>query len=141
MPSEIVSVGRLNIFRPDFVCCAFFWHTRTNIAAGKLAVFNSEFVYHFVLACNRKLSQHWLRDSWSKSCGMSTCRNGFAVSNQWQTGALLSSGKNRVEFGYHPTLFRMLMILNQITILLVLRFLLFRLYRNRLLRPAGPMPS
>jgi hypothetical protein len=40
--------------------------------------------------------------------------------NQWQTGLLLGAGKNRVEFEYRPTLFRILMILNRITIVLLL---------------------
>lgn len=37
---------------------------RTNIAAGKLSIFYSELIYHFVLPWNRKLGQHRLRDSW-----------------------------------------------------------------------------
>jgi uncharacterized membrane protein YfhO len=35
--------------------------------------------------------------------------------NLWQTGVLLSAGRNKVEFEYRPTLFRILMILNRIT--------------------------
>ena len=40
--------------------------------------------------------------------------------NQWQAAVLLPPGKNRVEFEYHPTLFRVLMALNRITIVLLL---------------------
>jgi len=40
--------------------------------------------------------------------------------NQWQTGVLLPAGENRVEFDYSPTLFRLLMALNRITIVLLL---------------------
>jgi hypothetical protein len=61
--------------------------------------------------------------------------------NQWQTGVLLGAGKNRVEFEYRPRLFRLLMTLNRITIVLVLGFLIFRLYRDRLSRTARAMPS
>jgi hypothetical protein len=51
--------------------------------------------------------------------------------NQWQTGVLLPAGKHRVEFEYSPTLFRILMILNRITMGLLVCFLIFLLYRNR----------
>jgi hypothetical protein len=51
--------------------------------------------------------------------------------NEWQTGVLLPAGKNRVEFEYSPTLFRVLMILNRITILLLLLFGGFALVRKR----------
>jgi hypothetical protein len=51
--------------------------------------------------------------------------------NQWQVGALLPAGKNDVEFKYDPTLFRVLTILNRTTVVLVLGFLILRLYRNR----------
>jgi len=52
--------------------------------------------------------------------------------NEWQTGVLLDAGKNRVEFEYRPTLFRMLMLLNRITILSLLFFAVFGVLRNRL---------
>jgi hypothetical protein len=52
-----------------------------------------------------------------------------------------AAGKNRIEFEYRPTLFRMLMILNRITIVLLLGFLIFRLYRDRLSRTSSAMPS
>ena len=58
--------------------------------------------------------------------------------NQWQTGVLLGAGKNRVEFEYRPTLFRVLMILNRITLALLLGFLISLLYRNRLARTSHP---
>jgi Bacterial membrane protein YfhO len=45
--------------------------------------------------------------------------------NQWQTGVLLGGGKNRVEFEYRPTLFRVLMILHRITAALFLVFVIF----------------
>ena len=45
--------------------------------------------------------------------------------NQWQTGVLLRAGKNRVEFKYRPTLFRVLMILNRITLALLVSVLIF----------------
>jgi hypothetical protein len=51
--------------------------------------------------------------------------------NEWQTGVLLGAGKNRVEFEYHPTLFRVLMALNRITIVLLLLFGAFALVRKR----------
>jgi uncharacterized membrane protein YfhO len=51
--------------------------------------------------------------------------------NQWQTGVLLRAGKNRVEFEYRPTLFRALMVLNRITILLLLLFVVFEVLRRR----------
>jgi hypothetical protein len=51
--------------------------------------------------------------------------------NHWQLGVLLSAGKNRVEFEYRPTLFRMLMLLNRITILSLLVFTAFAAFRNR----------
>ena len=44
--------------------------------------------------------------------------------NQWQTGVLLGAGKNRVEFEYRPTLFRVLTILHQITAMLLLVFVI-----------------
>ena len=53
-----------------------------------------------------------------------------------------AAGKNRIEFEYRPTLFRMLMILNRITIVLLLGFFwIFRLYRDRLSRTSSAMPS
>jgi Bacterial membrane protein YfhO len=52
--------------------------------------------------------------------------------NQWQAAVLLPAGKNRVEFEYRPTLFRILMILNRITMALLVSFLIFLLYRKRL---------
>jgi hypothetical protein len=51
--------------------------------------------------------------------------------NQWQTGVLLGAGKNRVEFEYRPTLFRILMILNRITMVLLVSFLIMSLVRLR----------
>jgi len=50
--------------------------------------------------------------------------------NEWQTGALLSAGINRVEFEYRPTLFRVLMILNRITIVLLLIVGIFAFIRK-----------
>jgi hypothetical protein len=50
--------------------------------------------------------------------------------NQWQTGVLLRAGKNRVEFEYRPTLSRVLMALNRITIVLLLIFVIFALSRK-----------
>ena len=51
--------------------------------------------------------------------------------NQWQTGVLLPSGENRVEFEYRPTLFRALMALHQITmVLLLLVFVIFAIARK-----------
>ena len=60
--------------------------------------------------------------------------------NQWQTGVLLGTGKNRVEFEYRPTLFRILMIVNRITMILLVSFLIFLLCRNRLGRTSDPLP-
>jgi hypothetical protein len=51
--------------------------------------------------------------------------------NEWQTGVLLGAGKNRVEFEYRPTLFRVLMVLNRITILSLFLFGVFALVRKR----------
>jgi hypothetical protein len=51
--------------------------------------------------------------------------------NQWQTGVLLGAGKNRVEFEYRPTLFRILMILNRITMVLLVSFLIISFVRVR----------
>ena len=50
--------------------------------------------------------------------------------NQWQTGVLLDAGKNRVEFESSPTLFRVLMALNRITIVLLLLFMIFAVVRK-----------
>ena len=64
--------------------------------------------------------------------------------NQWQTGVLLDAGKNRVEFEYRPTLFRILMILNRITILLLLLFVIFavvRKIRAKRFHPSLPKPN
>jgi len=52
--------------------------------------------------------------------------------NEWQTGVLLPPGRNRIEFDYSPTLFRVLMILNRITIVLVLAFMIFCVVRKAL---------
>jgi uncharacterized membrane protein YfhO len=49
--------------------------------------------------------------------------------NQWQTGALLGVTENKVEFEYRPTLFRMLMVLNRITIVLIPGFFDFSVSR------------
>ena len=51
--------------------------------------------------------------------------------NEWQTGVLVSAGKNRVEFEYRPTLFWILMALNRITTALLVIFVLFAVTRNR----------
>jgi hypothetical protein len=51
--------------------------------------------------------------------------------NQWQTGVLLGAGKNRVEFEYRPTLFRILMMLNRITEGVLVIFVLFVVIKNR----------
>jgi hypothetical protein len=59
--------------------------------------------------------------------------------NQWQVGALLPAGKNDVEFEYVPTLFRVLMILNRTTVVLVLGFLILRWYRNRSVASSNPV--
>jgi uncharacterized membrane protein YfhO len=50
--------------------------------------------------------------------------------NQWQTGVLLPAGKNRVEFEYRPTLFRALVVLNRITLVLLLLFVIFAVARH-----------
>jgi hypothetical protein len=50
--------------------------------------------------------------------------------NQWQTGVLLTAGKNRVEFEYSPTLFRTLTALNRLTVLLLLAFVIFAIIRQ-----------
>jgi hypothetical protein len=50
--------------------------------------------------------------------------------NVWQTGVLLPPGRNRVEFEYSPTLFRVLTMLNRITILLLLIFVILGLIRK-----------
>jgi hypothetical protein len=52
--------------------------------------------------------------------------------NEWQTGVLLPVGKNRVEFEYSPTLFRVLMALNRTTIVLLLFFVIFAVARKAL---------
>jgi hypothetical protein len=59
--------------------------------------------------------------------------------NQWQTGVLLGAGKNRVEFEYRPTLFRVLMILSRLTAVLVFGFLIFLWYRNRWMATSNPV--
>ena len=59
--------------------------------------------------------------------------------NQWQVGALLSAGKNDVEFEYEPALFRALMILNRTTVVLILGFLILRWYRNRSVASSNPV--
>jgi hypothetical protein len=51
--------------------------------------------------------------------------------NQWQTGVLVPAGRNRVEFEYAPMLFRILMILNRITLTLLVGFLIFAIMRKR----------
>ncbi len=50
--------------------------------------------------------------------------------NQWQTGVLLGAGKNRVEFEYRPTLFRVLMALHRVTMVLLLIFVIFAVSRK-----------
>jgi hypothetical protein len=50
--------------------------------------------------------------------------------NEWQAGVLLPAGRNRVEFEYRPTLFRILMALNRITIVLLLLFVIFAVVRK-----------
>jgi hypothetical protein len=50
--------------------------------------------------------------------------------NQWQTGVLLDAGKNRVEFEYRPTLFRVLMALHRVTMVLLLIFVIFAVSRK-----------
>jgi hypothetical protein len=50
--------------------------------------------------------------------------------NQWQTGVLLGAGKNRVEFEYRPTLFRILMIFHRIMAGLLAIFVLFVVAQN-----------
>ena len=59
--------------------------------------------------------------------------------NQWQVGALLPAGKNDVEFEYRPTLFRVLMMLNRTTVVLILGFLILRWYRNRSVTSSNPV--
>ena len=61
--------------------------------------------------------------------------------NQWQTGVLLPAGKNRIEFEYRPTLFRILTVLNRITILLLLLFVALELLRRRRLGIVRPRPA
>ena len=51
--------------------------------------------------------------------------------NQWQVGVLLPAGKNDVEFEYRPTLFRILMMLNRLSVVFILAFLVLWWYRNR----------
>jgi uncharacterized membrane protein YfhO len=50
--------------------------------------------------------------------------------NQWQTGVLVPAGNNRVEFEYRPMLFRALMVLNRITIMLLLLFMVVGAFRR-----------
>jgi hypothetical protein len=50
--------------------------------------------------------------------------------NEWQTGVLLPPGRNRVEFEYSPTLFRILMALNRITMVLLVLFAIFAVGRK-----------
>jgi len=50
--------------------------------------------------------------------------------NQWQTGVLLPPGENRVEFEYSPTLFRVLTVINRITIVLLLVFVTLEVIRK-----------
>jgi hypothetical protein len=50
--------------------------------------------------------------------------------NEWQTGILLPAGKNQVEFEYRPTLFRALAVLNRITLVLTLLFVIFAVVRK-----------
>jgi len=61
--------------------------------------------------------------------------------NQWQTAVLLPAGKNRVEFEYRPTFFRILMVLNRITILLLLLFVLLELLRRHRLGLVRARPA
>ena len=58
--------------------------------------------------------------------------------NQWQTGVLLPAGKNRVEFEYSPTLFRVLTALNRITILSLLGFAIVAIWRRARDTKRGP---
>ena len=50
--------------------------------------------------------------------------------NEWQTGVLLPAGKNRVEFEYRPTLFRVLMALTRITVVLLVLCVILAVVRN-----------
>lgn len=61
--------------------------------------------------------------------------------NQWQTGVLLGAGKNRVEFEYRPTLFRVLMILHRITAVLLLVSVIFIVVQGRRRSTALGSPS
>ena len=61
--------------------------------------------------------------------------------NQWQVGVLLPAGKNRIEFEYRPTLFRILTVLNRITILLLLLFVALELLGRRRLGIVRPQPA
>ncbi len=61
--------------------------------------------------------------------------------NQWQTGVLLPAGKNRVEFEYRPTLFRILTAVNRITILLLLLFVVLVVFRKRRLGTLRHQPA
>jgi hypothetical protein len=60
--------------------------------------------------------------------------------NQCQTGVLLAAGKNRVEFEYRPKLFRILMMLNRVTMVLFVGFLILAFVRTRS-RPANAQKS
>jgi hypothetical protein len=57
--------------------------------------------------------------------------------NQWQTGVLLPAGKNRVEFEYRPTLFRVLMMLNRITLVLILLSVIFTVMQKHRVSGGG----
>ena len=59
--------------------------------------------------------------------------------NQWQVGALLPAGKNDVEFTYGPTLFRILMMLDRTTVVLLLGCVILRWYRNRSVASSNPV--
>ena len=57
--------------------------------------------------------------------------------NEWQTGVVVSAGKNHVEFEYRPTLFRALMILNRVTMLILVLLAIATAYRKAQIRFRG----
>jgi len=71
----------------------------------------------------------WFTPAWKVR---STVKSNRFARKTSADGVLLPAGKNRVEFEYSTTLFRVLTALNRITILLLLAFAILVIMRNAL---------
>ena len=115
--------------------------TRQSLSKEQLAADSKDQITNIINQANRSYStvesnsasllilNEWFTPAW-KVWVNGTKQRALRV-NQWQTGVILPAGKNRVEFEYRPTLFRVLMVLNRITIALLLVFVIFVVIRRQ----------